>query len=59
MMLKIFLVCITGSVIGYFDVNYGMVIILSGIIFIILLELWNNKKPPSDSTPLYTDDIGI
>lgn len=59
MIFKIFLVCITGWVIALFDVDYGMAIILSGIIFLILLELWNNKKPPSDSTPLYTDDIGI
>lgn len=60
MISKLFFVGITGSAVAYFNVDYGMLIIILGMIFIIILEFWN-KKPPKDSKPLYTDDpiLGI
>lgn len=58
---KLFLVCLTGSAIAFVNVDYGMLTILLGVIFIIILEIWNNKgKPPKDSDPLYTENgLGI
>jgi len=44
MTLKLLIVGVSGSAIAYFDMGYGFLVILFGLIFILFLELWRFKK---------------